>query len=190
MNAHTPEIIIADPNEALELLIEGNRRFVDAKLLDKKTHDRVRESLSGGQHPFAVVICCSDSRVSPEIFFDQRLGDIFVIRNAGNIVDAAVLGSVEYAILHLGCRLVTVIGHSGCGAVTTACGDSEITQNVKTIVDCIAPSKGNDTSVDEVAGFHAKRMAGLIEDDLEVFDSHVLIKPAFFDIRSGLVTWL
>ena len=77
-----------------------------------------RKSLAGGQQPFAVILACSDSRVAPEIIFDQGLGDLFVIRVAGNVVDDAVLGSVEYSVIHLGSPLVVVLGHARCGAVT------------------------------------------------------------------------
>ena len=84
--------------QALDLLKAGNARFVSGALTPKDNYATLREQLSAGQHPFAVVLCCSDSRVAPEIIFDQKLGDLFVIRNAGNIVDEEVLGSIEYAV--------------------------------------------------------------------------------------------
>jgi carbonic anhydrase len=104
--------------EALRRLEEGNARYVAAK--PKHPHESIdwRHSLEQGQHPFAVVIGCSDSRVIPELIFDQGLGDLFVIRVAGNIVDTDVAASVEYAVNHLGTELVLVLGHSHCGAVT------------------------------------------------------------------------
>lgn len=115
-----------DSQKALELLKEGNARFVSGALTPKDHYKEERQKLSEGQHPFAVVLCCSDSRVVPEILFDQQLGDLFVIRNAGNVVDLHVLGSIEYAVEHLGAPLVVVLGHSNCGAVTATCQGGEV----------------------------------------------------------------
>ena len=84
-----------DFNTALQSLKAGNKRFVTGNLLPKDTYAEGRKALCKGQHPFAVVLCCSDSRVVPEIIFDQKLGDLFVIRNAGNVIDKHVLGSIE-----------------------------------------------------------------------------------------------
>lgn len=111
---------IVSANESLRLLKEGNRRFVE----DRTKHDHSggawRNGLVDGQHPFAVVVGCADSRVPPELIFDQGFGDLFVIRNAGNLIATDVLASVEYAMVHLDCRLVVIMGHEGCGAVTAA----------------------------------------------------------------------
>jgi carbonic anhydrase len=94
----------------------------------------------GGQHPFAVILGCADSRVSPELLFDQGLGDLFVIRVAGNIADDAVLGSIEYAVEHLGTRLVVVLGHEKCGAVSAAVEGGEAAGHLKALVAAIRPS--------------------------------------------------
>ncbi len=104
--------------EALKRLEEGNARYVAAKPEHPHESTDWRHTLEMGQHPFAVVIGCSDSRVIPELIFDQGLGDLFVIRVAGNVVDTDVAASVEYAVDHLGTQLVVVLGHSHCGAVT------------------------------------------------------------------------
>ena len=121
MRLHQPTEQITDAQEALQLLKEGNLRFVEEHLSDKSDYALERKALHEAQKPFAVVLCCSDSRVVPELFFDQKLGDIFVVRNAGNVVDDVVQGSVEYAVEGLGCPLVVVCGHSKCGAITAAC---------------------------------------------------------------------
>lgn len=107
-----------DAELALKRLREGNARFVAGK--SKHPHEKPdwRLTLEAGQHPFAIVVGCSDSRVTPELIFDQGLGDLFVIRVAGNVVDIDVAASVEYAADHLGTRLILVMGHSHCGAVT------------------------------------------------------------------------
>lgn len=104
--------------EALERLREGNRRFVsDVRSRDTRTTRTRREEVAAGQEPFAIILGCSDSRVPPEIVFDQGLGDLFVIRVAGNIVDSSQVGSVELAAARFGTRLVVVLGHSRCGAL-------------------------------------------------------------------------
>ena len=121
-------------------LMEGNRRFVAGK---SQARDVVglRHDLAGAQHPKAIVLACSDSRVAPELLFDKSLGDLFVVRSAGNIADAIGLGSMEYAFDHLGSKLVVVMGHQKCGAVTAACSGSKMpTANLQTIVDRIAPA--------------------------------------------------
>jgi carbonic anhydrase len=104
--------------EALERLREGNRRFVsDVRGRDTLTSKTRRHELAAGQEPFAIILGCSDSRVPAEIVFDQGLGDLFVIRVAGNIVASSQVGSVEFAAARFGTRLVVVLGHSQCGAV-------------------------------------------------------------------------
>jgi len=104
--------------EALERLKEGNLRFVsDARRSRARLGEARREELTEGQRPFAIVLGCSDSRVPAEIVFDQGLGDLFVVRVAGNVVAPSQVGSVEFAATRFGTRLVVVLGHSGCGAV-------------------------------------------------------------------------
>lgn len=102
---------------AIQKLIEGNKRFVESKLTHLNETPERRTEIAKGQKPFAVIVSCSDSRVPPEIIFDQGLGDLFVIRSAGNLVDDIGLGSIEYAVEHLGVGLVVVLGHERCGAV-------------------------------------------------------------------------
>lgn len=103
--------------EALQKLMDGNKRFVSGSLTQKDLSAKKREELAKGQKPFATVLTCSDSRVPPELLFDQGLGDVFVVRVAGNVVDPIALGSIEYAAEHLGSPLVLILGHSKCGAV-------------------------------------------------------------------------
>ncbi|MHC1783867.1 MAG: carbonic anhydrase [Anaerolineaceae bacterium] len=105
---------------AIELLMAGNRRFAEGRLDHPRQGIERRQEITTGQHPVAAVLCCSDSRVPPEIIFDQGLGDLFVIRNAGNILDDLVFGSLEYAVDHLHVPLIVVLGHEKCGAVTAA----------------------------------------------------------------------
>jgi len=106
------------PDEAIRRLLEGNQRFATGKVRHPHEEKNWRLGLESGQHPFAVILGCADSRACPELLFDQGFGDLFVIRVAGNIVDVDVTASIEYAVDHLGTMLVVVLGHSGCGAVT------------------------------------------------------------------------
>ena len=108
--------------EALRRLQEGNARFAEGKTNHPHENLEWRKQLTAGQHPFATVLACSDSRVPTELVFDQGFGDLFVVRVAGNVGGADDLGSIEYAVNHLNTSLVLVMGHEGCGAVTAALG--------------------------------------------------------------------
>lgn len=110
--------VIAGADQALAELLNGNRRFVTATREYPDQSTRVRQALSTSQKPFAVILTCSDSRVPPEELFDQGLGDLFVVRLAGNIVDEAIRGSIEYAVEELATPLIMVLGHQNCGAVS------------------------------------------------------------------------
>ena len=131
--------------EALERLLEGNRRFLDeARPSEALADAKRRNSLATGQEPFAVILGCSDSRVPVEIIFDQGLGDLFVIRVAGNIVAPSQVGSVEFAAERFGTRLVVVLGHSSCSAIDTTLQElqrptTHQSRNLYSIVDRIRP---------------------------------------------------
>jgi carbonic anhydrase len=121
-------------------LMAGNQRFVAGK---PRSYDLVplRRKLASGQSPNVIILSCSDSRVSPEVIFDQSLGDIFVVRTAGNIADPVALGSIEYAVDHIHSPLLVVLGHTKCGAVTAACsGDKMPSPNLDAIVSKISPA--------------------------------------------------
>ncbi len=132
----TTEAISAD--DAWDILMEGNAHFVSGDLAPKNFPER-RTELVSGQSPFVTVVTCSDSRVPPELIFDQGLGDIFVIRVAGNVMDPVVLGSVEYGVEHLHTPLLVILGHQCCGAVTAATqGGAE--GNIESIMTEIEPA--------------------------------------------------
>ena len=177
-------------DKALDLLKSGNARFVSGTLTPKNDYATLREQLSTGQHPFAVVLCCSDSRVAPEIIFDQKLGGLFVIRNAGNIVDEEVLGSIEYAVEHLETPLVVVMGHSACGAVTATCQGGDLPGHILDLAKRIKPSINTSCCIDDNTRRHAKRMAQLIEDDEIVHHVGAEVIAAFYNLQSGKVEWL
>lgn len=116
------------PDQALQKLLDGNRRFAGSMLKNPHHSMHWRTAVAEEQHPFAVILSCSDSRVPPEIIFDEGLGDLFVIRTAGHVAGDSALGSIEYAVGHLGVGLVLVLGHENCGAVKATvdgCGDGE-----------------------------------------------------------------
>jgi carbonic anhydrase len=142
-------------DESLQKIMDGNKRFASDKLMQKESCDVKRKELSTGQKPYAIVLTCSDSRVPPEVIFDQFLGDIFVIRVAGNVVDQIGLGSIEYAAEHLNSPLLFILGHSKCGAVKAtleAKGKPEgnIGAIVKKIQPAAATAKKKGGSQDEV----------------------------------------
>ena len=121
-------------------LVVGNKRFMSGKPSPRELV-QVRHTLAIAQHPKVVVLTCSDSRLSPELLFDKSLGDLFVIRSAGNIADAVGLGSIEYAVEHLESTVLVVLGHEKCGAVTAACsGEKMPSPNLQSIVDRIDPA--------------------------------------------------
>lgn len=136
---------ILSAREALERLKEGNRRFVSGTQIRDTNPGHSPEELERGQEPFAIILGCSDSRVPAEIVFDQGLGDLFVIRVAGNIVAPSQVGSVEFASARFGTRLVVVLGHSQCGAITATLEELQQptqnqSKNLRSIVDRIRPS--------------------------------------------------
>lgn len=135
-----------DANTALQRLKDGNQRFVSGvRSIESMPSPGRRDELAAGQHPFAIIVGCSDSRVPAEIVFDQGLGDLFVIRVAGNIIAPSQIGSVEFAASQFGTRLVVVMGHTQCGAVQATLDEmrrpqSEQSDNIRSIVDRIRPA--------------------------------------------------
>jgi len=123
-------------------LMAGNQRFMAGKP-EARELVQLRQKLASAQHPKAMILSCSDSRVPPELLFDQNLGDLFVVRSAGNIADGIGRGSLEYAAEHLGTTVLVVLGHTSCGAVKAACsGEKMPTPNLQAIVDQIDPAVG------------------------------------------------
>lgn len=130
----------ASPDTVWNNLMAGNHRFMEGKPKARE-FVQLRRKLAEGQHPQAIILTCSDSRVPPELLFDQSLGDIFVVRAAGNVAGPIGIGSIEYAVDHLGSGVLVVLGHSKCGAVAAACsGDKMPTPNLQAIVDKISPA--------------------------------------------------
>jgi carbonic anhydrase len=160
----------SDPAGALQSLLEGNTRFVEGRPQHPNQDVDRRAELKSGQDPFAVVFGCSDSRVAAEIIFDRGLGDLFMVRTAGHVVDSAVLGSVEFAVDALGVPLVVILGHDNCGAVTAAAHAVESGQMpsgyVRDIVERIAPAvmatRATGGTIDDMVAENVRQATGLL----------------------------
>jgi len=126
------------PQDALDILVQGNKRFIENKQQDKNFSE-MREALENIQQPFAAILGCSDSRVAPELIFDQTLGDIFSVRLAGNVACRKAIGSLEYSCKYLGSKIIVVMGHSNCGAVKAACDNFE-GGNITEIIKLLRPA--------------------------------------------------
>jgi carbonic anhydrase len=190
-------------DQALQLLLDGNRHFVkgDFDHLEKMATVTVRQSLATAQHPYAIILACSDSRVSPELLFDKGLGEIFVVRVAGNVIAPHELGSIDYAIEHLGASLVMVLGHERCGAVTAAFNANGVSDgsNIGSLVESIAPAvvatKATGGGVEECIVENVKKVAESLEAKSAIVREAVelgtvKIVRAKYDLDDGKVTVL
>ena len=186
---HQPGEQILDKGEALRFLEEGNKRFVQDKGISRTTNSEDREILSEGQKPFAVVVTCADSRVTPEMFFDQKLGDIFVIRNAGNIADYSALGSIEYAVEHLHVPLVVVVGHSMCGAVSGALSGGAFPENLQQVIDEINLSLDGSENLQDAIYSNIEAVCTKIRENQIVAATGATVVGAYYDIKTGEVTF-
>jgi carbonic anhydrase len=141
--AHPDQLSVA-PAEAISKLKEGNGRYTSGNLQHPGQTAERRTELANTQHPFATIVSCSDSRVPPEIVFDQGLGDLFIVRVAGNVINDEGLGSIEYSVDHLGTRLILVLGHQSCGAVKAAretiAAKGKAPGHIESLVKAIAPA--------------------------------------------------
>ncbi len=140
------------PKDALNLLVEGNRRFVANLKLNRNFLEQVNETREG-QHPFAVIISCMDSRTSAELVFDQGLGDIFSIRIAGNVINDEILGSAEFGCKIVGAKIIVILGHTGCGAIKGAIDDVKL-GNLFKVLDRIKPAIPIDGSFGALSAEH------------------------------------
>ena len=154
------------PKEALQRLIAGNRKYMKADTSEGDVSPEIREkTFNEGQHPYAIIVTCSDSRVIPESIFSAGIGELFVIRSAGFTIDKVALGSIEYAAEHLGVSLVVVLGHTQCGAVGTALKHEHVEGNLKRIIDEISRAIGNETDSLNAVKRNVTHSCCVIEDD-------------------------
>lgn len=187
------------PVKAIEMLKEGNKRFLNKKQVNRDLNSQVSET-SGGQNPYAVVLSCIDSRVPVELTFDQGIGDIFSARVAGNIINEDVLGSMEYACGVAGSKAILVLGHTKCGAVTAACQGVEL-GNITALLSKVKPAiaevkaRMGTVEVEEVTKSNVQqsikeiREKSTILKDLES-EGKIKIVGAVYHVENGSVTFL
>lgn len=189
-----------DCERAIEALLAGNRRYAAGNAVHPRQAPERRLEVALAQRPLAIVLGCSDSRVLPEILFDQGLGDLFVVRTAGHVVDDVALASLEYAAEHLGVPLLVVLGHTGCGAVAAALEGGELPGHLVCLVEAIRPAveraKGGpgdflDRAVKEnVARVVARLKAAEPILANRVREGRLTVVGARYDLQSGLVELL
>ena len=194
----TDTLKASTPEEAIAKLVAGNERYVnEASIYPRANIDRVEET-APHQAPFAAVVGCSDSRVPVELVFDQGIGDIFVIRTAGNNVNSdMVMGSVDYAIEHLGVKVLLVLGHGSCGGVTGAISEGEeehgnIGKLLETIRHDVTNYVGKPESLDAAIREHAQiqveRILSYPHVNEKVKKGELLVKCAYYDVQTGKVS--
>ncbi len=190
------------PEKALQMFVDGNNRFLENSMANRDLQGQVKET-SGGQFPFAAVLSCIDSRVPAELVFDQGIGDIFSARVAGNVVNTDILGSIEYACKVAGSKLIVVMGHTKCGAVTSACKGVEL-GNITSLLAKIKPAKeavtnsigaDGDDFVEKVSeqnvleSIENIRKNSSILADMEA-NGEIKIVGAIYAVESGKVSYL
>ena len=200
---HSSQAVDAD--EAMKRLFEGNQRFADGKSRHPHEARDWRLTLESGQHPFAAVLGCADSRACPELLFDQGFGDLFVVRVAGNIVDVDVAASLEYAVDHLDTKLVVVLGHSNCGAVTatldhlaeSATEPDEIVSllyRIEPALDGLPQDLPRQNlislAVEKNVRFAVKRLTQIPDLRKSTRTRQVRVVGAVYDMHTGKTKWL
>lgn len=191
-----------ETQRAIRHLRAGNARFVAGAPEPHRADPALRERLADGQTPFACVVTCSDSRVSPEILFDQSLGDLFVVRVAGTILTPEVIGSVEFAVEQLGVSLVVVMAHSRCGAIAAAVAETPLRGALAAVIDrlhpFVAPAKNAGFTGMALEAEVSRRntmnlIAALQRESAAVADAvthqRIELRRAYYDIATGCVDW-
>ncbi|KAA3622113.1 MAG: carbonic anhydrase [Bacteroidetes bacterium] len=203
MQTQTKETQAAmSPDTALDMLKQGNQRFVQSQKVDRDHNQQVTET-TGGQYPFAVVLSCIDSRVPAEIVFDQGIGDIFSVRVAGNVVNEDVLGSIEYGCKVAGSKVLVVMGHTKCGAVTSACKGVELGNitpllaKIKPAVQAIEPggTVSDPDKIEEVAVKNVELSIDQIRKESPILaemekNGEIKIVGASYSVATGAVEFL
>ncbi len=184
--------------DVIQRLKEGNQRFVADKMKGELQDQDRRTVLAEGQQPYAIVLSCADSRVVPELAFDTGLGELFVVRVAGNVANTSSIASIEYAVAHLGSSVIVVLGHQNCGAVGAAIGGGDNGHNLNHLLSHITPALAASeagATVNEVvkknAALTAKELttrSAIIQE--AVAKGAVQIVPAYYNLDSGKVDFL
>ena len=198
--AHADQSSVA-PAEGISRLKEGNGRYTSGNQQHPRQSSEEREKLTKSQHPFAIVLGCADSRVPPEIVFDQGLGDLFVLRVAGNVIDDHSLGSIEYAVDHLAVRLIVVLGHQSCGAVKAAkdtiAAKSEAPAHIQSLVTAIQPAVEAtvNSDLETTVKANVKDVVQALRSSTPVLKSkvdsgEVRVMGAYYSLDTGAVSFL
>jgi carbonic anhydrase len=188
---------IINGDQALKQLIAGNKRYVASRQLHPNQSQQRRTELSKAQQPFAVILGCADSRVPPEVIFDCGLGDLFVVRIAGHVMNDLVLGSIEYAANHLHAPVIMVLGHSKCGSVQAAISGVGAEGHIVRLIEAIQPAldeakKQPGYLVNNAARANAKIIADQLKCSEPILctlvgEGKLKVVPAFYDLDTGLV---
>ena len=185
---------MTEQNELIARLAQGNGRYLEAEQSAGDVSPALRlQTAEQGQAPYAIVVACSDSRVIPESIFSAGLGELFVIRVAGNVLDNHQLGSIEYAASHLHCRLILVLGHTGCGAVAAALeggGDGFIQYITDEILLAIGQERDPDAACEKNVRHAVACIRREVREHPEINAAGLDVRGAIYDIRSGQVRWL
>jgi len=179
-------------------LSDGNSRFVADKLDGQLQDANRRTELTNGQQPYAIVLSCADSRVVPELAFDAGLGELFVVRVAGNIANSSSIGSIEYAVAHCGSKMIVVLGHQACGAVTAAVSGGDNGYNINHLLSHITPAiaaSGEGASIADVVKKNAQLTVSALMERSSIISKAVSsgdveIVPAYYNLDSGKVDFL
>jgi carbonic anhydrase len=186
--------------DPLEKLKQGNERYANSTTVCHEDWTAKRAALVDNQKPFAIIVCCSDSRVPPEIIFDQTLGHLFIVRVAGNIVDDFAIGSIEYGVSVLGTRLIVVLGHANCGAVDAALKGMKFDNHIQEVLNDIQPAvvatKGQPGNPLELATKqNVRNVEKILKTSKPVLtklftDGSLKIKGAYYHLDTGKVEFL
>ena len=185
-------------SDTITRLKEGNARFVEDKLDHKLQNSHRREELTRGQQPDAIILGCADSRVVPELAFDAGLGELFVVRVAGNVANESSIASIEYAVLHCGSNVILVLGHQSCGAVTAAVQGGDNGPHINHLLSFVQPAikaSGENASINDVVRINARQTKADLMDKSDVIrnavnNGTVKIVPAYYNLDSGKVDFL
>ena len=186
-----PAVKVTCPDEALKMLKDGNERFVSGNLMPRDTYKEDLKKTGTQQSPFASILSCADSRTPPEIYFDQGIGDLFVVRNAGNYADQEAIGSFQFAAMVLKSQIIVVVGHTECGAVYNAHAKaSGLPTELQGILDNIGCLVTDAPTKEDAVFASTKAHVEKLKNDPAIKETGVPVYGAHYDVATGVVTWL